>query len=89
MTFKDSQGNGLSNLGRVSVPEFDEIMEKVKLESDPKIRNDLIEKAFFVAHQDIMAIPLHAQVIPWAMNKKVEAPHRPDNRLQLDRVVVK
>jgi peptide/nickel transport system substrate-binding protein len=33
-------------------------------------------------NQQVMHIPLHNQVIPWAMRKNVTVVHRADNRLE-------
>ena len=52
-------------------------------EVDQKNRNELIEQALvLLSHQDVSHIPLHNQVIPWAMKKNVEtgAPGRQSHR---------
>ena len=46
-----------------------------------KNRNDLIEKALELSHTDVSHIPLHNQIIPWALKKNVDVVHRADNRI--------
>jgi peptide/nickel transport system substrate-binding protein len=75
-------GDGNFNLGRVSNPEFDKLVDAMKSEIDQKKRNDLIAKALALHNREVMHIPLHNQVIPWAMRKNVTVVHRADNRLE-------
>jgi peptide/nickel transport system substrate-binding protein len=78
---KDGDGN--FNLGRVSNPAFDKLVDGMKSEMDPKKRNQLIAEALMLHNKEVMHIPLHNQVIPWAMRKNVNVVHRADNRLEL------
>lgn len=83
-----AQGDGNYNVGRYSNPQVDALVERIKQEVDQKTRNDLIEKALLLSHQDVSHIPLHNQVIPWAMKKNVELAHRADNRIDMRQVKV-
>jgi peptide/nickel transport system substrate-binding protein len=76
------EGDGNFNLGRVSNPEFDKLVTAMKSEVDVKKRNDTIARALMLHNQQVMHIPLHNQVIPWAMRKNVTVVHRADNRLE-------
>ena len=76
------EGDGNFNLGRVSNPEFDKLVTGMKSEVDVKKRNDLIARALMLHNQQVMHLPLHNQVIPWAMRKNVTVVHRADNRLE-------
>jgi peptide/nickel transport system substrate-binding protein len=76
------EGDGNFNLGRVSNPEFDKLVTAMKSEVDVKKRNDIIARALMLHNQQVMHIPLHNQVIPWAMRKNVSVVHRADNRLE-------
>jgi peptide/nickel transport system substrate-binding protein len=76
------EGDGNFNLGRVSNPEFDKLVTAMKSEVDVKKRNDVIARALMLHNQQVMHIPLHNQVIPWAMRKNVSVVHRADNRLE-------
>lgn len=74
-------GDGNYNVGRYSNPQMDALVERIKKETDQKIRNELIEKALLLSHEDVSHIPLHNQVIPWVMKKNTELVHRADNRI--------
>ena len=83
-----AQGDGNYNVGRYSNPQVDALVERIKVEVDQKTRNELIEKALLLSHQDVSHIPLHNQVIPWAMKKHVDMVHRADNRIDMRLVKV-
>jgi peptide/nickel transport system substrate-binding protein len=74
-------GDGNYNVGRYSNPQMDALIERMKKETDLKNRNDLIEKALILSHEDVSHIPLHNQIIPWAMKKNIDVVHRADNRI--------
>jgi peptide/nickel transport system substrate-binding protein len=74
-------GDGNYNVGRYSNPQMDALVERIKKETDAKNRNELIEKALELSHQDVSHIPLHNQIIPWAVKKNVDMVHRADNRI--------
>ncbi|KQP23269.1 ABC transporter substrate-binding protein [Pseudorhodoferax sp. Leaf267] len=74
-------GDGNYNVGRYSNPQMDALIERTKVETDLKNRNELIEKALILSHEDVAYLPLYNQVIPWAMKKNIEVVHRADNRL--------
>lgn len=74
-------GDGNYNVGRYSNPQMDALVERVKKETDKKVRNNLIEKALMLSHEDVSHIPLHNQVIPWVMKKNIDMVHRADNRI--------
>ncbi len=83
-----AQGDGNYNVGRYSNPQMDALVERVKKEVDQKARNQLIEQALLLSHEDVSHIPLHNQVIPWAMKKTVDMVHRADNRIDMRSVKV-
>ena len=74
-------GDGNYNVGRYSNPQMDALVERIKKETDAKNRNDLIEKALELSHTDVAYIPLHNQIIPWALKKNIDVVHRADNRI--------
>lgn len=84
---KDGDGN--FNLGRVSSPEFDKLVDGIKQEVDTTKRNAMIAQALKIHNDTVMHIPLHNQVIPWAMRKNVDVVHRADNRLEAPWVTIK
>lgn len=83
-----AQGDGNYNVGRYSNPQVDALVERIKQEVDQRTRNSLIEQALLQTHQDVSHIPLHNQVIPWAMKKGVTLYHRADNRIDMRAVKV-
>ena len=74
-------GDGNYNVGRYSNPRMDYIVDRVKTETDLPVRNRLLTEGLQLQNDTVAHIPLHNQVIPWAMKKNVEVVHRPDNRL--------
>jgi peptide/nickel transport system substrate-binding protein len=73
--------DGDYNLGKYSNPKVDENIDKLKTEIDPKKRTELAVEASRIHAADFGHIPLHFQVIPWAMRSNVKVVHRADNRL--------
>jgi peptide/nickel transport system substrate-binding protein len=88
-TYDKVKGNGLSNIGRISDPKLDELIEKIKVEADTAKRNGYINEALTLIRDNVYQLPLHAQVITWAMQKNVDVEQRSDNKLPLERVKVK
>ncbi len=74
-------GDGNYNVGRYSNPQMDALVERTKKETDLKLRTQLLTKALALQNEDVAHIPLHNQVIPWAMKKNIDVVHRADNRL--------
>lgn len=82
-------GDGNYNVGRYSNPQMDALMERTKKETDLKLRTELLTKALALQNEEVAHIPLHNQVIPWAMKKRVDVVHRADNRIDWRLVKVK
>ncbi len=82
-------GDGNYNVGRYSNPQMDALVERIKVETDQKRRSELIEQALVLEHQDVSHLPLHNQVIPWAMKSNIDVVHRADNRLDWRLISVK
>jgi peptide/nickel transport system substrate-binding protein len=74
-------GDGNFNLGKYSNPKVDAAVDALKTETDPARRKALTREALAIHQADVGHIPLHHQVIPWAMRSNVSAVHRADNRL--------
>jgi len=77
----EKTADGDYNYGRYSNARFDELIDKLKTEIDPKKRAELAHDASKIHQADVGHIPLHYQVIPWAMRSGVTVVHRADNRL--------
>jgi len=73
--------DGDYNLGGYSNPKVDEAVDKLKTEVDPAKRARLAREASEIHMKDVGHIPLHFQMIPWAMRANVSVIHRADNRL--------
>ena len=73
--------DGDYNLGKYSNPKVDEAIDKLKTEVDPAKRAALARVALIEHMKDVGHIPLHHQLIPWAMRSNVTVVHRADNRL--------
>lgn len=76
-----TDGDGNYNVGRYSNPKLDAVIDRAKVETDLLVRNRLLTDAWQISNDDVSHIPLHNQVIPWAMKKNIDVVHRPDNRL--------
>ena len=76
---KDGDGN--YNVGRYSNTRMDYLVDRTKTETDLLVRNRLLTEGLQLSNDTVSHIPLHNQVIPWAMKKNVEVVHRADNRL--------
>ncbi len=74
-------GDGNYNVGRYSNPRMDYIVDRVKAETDLPVRTRLLTEALQLSNDTVSHIPLHNQIIPWAMKKNVDVTHRADNRL--------
>jgi len=73
--------DGSFNFGGYSNPKVDELIDQVKVEIDEEKRTKAIQEALRIHGKEFGHIPLHDQVIPWAMAKNVNVVHRADNRL--------
>ena len=74
-------GDGNYNVGRYSNPRMDTIVDRVKVETDLPVRNRFLTEGLQLSNDTVSHIPLHNQIIPWAMKKSVDVVHRADNRL--------
>ena len=79
----EGSARGEANLGGYCNPKFDEITDKVLIETDPGKRDALIKQAYQVAIDDWGYIPLHQQALAWGVSKKVKLTQTPDNGLRL------
>ena len=83
-----SGGDGEYNLGRYSNPEMDKLVDRIKVETDAAARTRLMTQALQLAKDTVAYIPLHDQVIPWALKKNIELVHRADNRVDMRHVKI-
>lgn len=76
-------GDGNFNLGRFSNAKFDALVDRIKVETDQEKRNAMIVEALKLHNAEVAHVPLHHQVIPWAMRSNVDVVHRADNRVEM------
>ncbi|GAB3475709.1 ABC transporter substrate-binding protein [Polaromonas eurypsychrophila] len=74
-------GDGNYNVGRYSNPRMDIIVDRVKVETDLPVRNRFLTEGLQLSNDTVSHLPLHNQIIPWAMKKNIDVTHRADNRL--------
>jgi peptide/nickel transport system substrate-binding protein len=74
-------GDGNYNVGRYSNQRMDYIVDRVKAETDLPVRTRFLTEALQLQNDTVAHIPLHNQIIPWAMKKNIDVTHRADNRL--------
>ncbi len=74
-------GDGNYNVGRYKNERMDIVVDRVKSETDLPVRNRLLTEALQLSNDTVSHIPMHNQIIPWALKKNVDVVHRADNRL--------
>jgi peptide/nickel transport system substrate-binding protein len=74
-------GDGNYNVGRYSNQRMDYIVDRIKVETDLPVRNRFLTEGLQLSNDTVSHIPLHNQIIPWAMKKNIDVVHRADNRL--------
>jgi peptide/nickel transport system substrate-binding protein len=74
-------GNGSFNYGRYVNPKLDQLIDAAAVEPDLESRRVMIREALAEHNAQVHHVPLHRQMIPWAMRSNVTVVHRPDNVL--------
>ena len=78
-TRNGAPGDGIWNYGRYSNPAMDALVQRMKVEAGPA-RQATIREALALYRADVPHIPLHHQMIPWAMRAKLSIPHLANNQ---------
>ena len=73
------QGNGIWNYGRYSNARMDELIG-IMVNQSGAPRDAAIREALRIYRDDIPHIPLHHQMIPWAMRSNFSIPHMANNQ---------
>jgi peptide/nickel transport system substrate-binding protein len=76
---RDGKGKGDFNSGRYDDPQLDRLIDGIEGEMDPGRRRGMMLEAFRRVRENLYTIPLHRQMIPWAVRSNVKVVHRPDN----------
>jgi peptide/nickel transport system substrate-binding protein len=85
----NKKGDGDYNYGEYSNAKLDALVDQIKTEVDVEKRRKLINEALMVQHDEILHLPLHRQVIPWASRNNVTAVHLANNNVIPNWVTVK
>jgi peptide/nickel transport system substrate-binding protein len=85
----NKKGDGDYNYGEYSNAKLDALIDQIKTEVDVEKRRKLINEALMVQHDEILHLPLHRQVIPWASRNNVTAVHLANNNVIPNWVTVK
>ncbi len=80
---------GVFNDGGWSNQEFDSLLDKIAVETDPAKRQQEIVRASKIAQDDVATIPLHQQTVVWAARSNIELSQLADNTFPLRFVRVK
>ncbi len=72
--------DGNFNFSRISDPVIDRLTDAMKSETDVAKRNAMIREALVRVRDEVLLIPLHHQMRPWAMKAGVTTVHRSDDR---------
>jgi peptide/nickel transport system substrate-binding protein len=82
MHSRNERGGGEWNFGNISNARLDALIDRIEGEVDPQKRHDEIVEAIKIDQEEVLHIPLHLQVIPWATRANVKAVHRSDNWME-------
>ena len=72
--------DGSYNMGRISDPKIDALVDGAKSETDPGRRDAMLKEALQLTAQNYYYVPIHHQVRPWVMKKHVSTVHKSDDR---------
>ncbi len=72
--------DGNFNFSKISDPVVDKLVDAMKTEVDVAKRNQMIKEALQRTKDEVLLIPLHHQMRPWAMKAGVTTIHRSDDR---------
>jgi peptide/nickel transport system substrate-binding protein len=86
---RGENGVGAWNFGQASSAKLDQSAEASSREADPAKREQLIKAALKVQQDQVLSLPLHRQVIPWAARQNVDVVHRADNWVEFAWITLK
>ena len=75
----DNKGAGDYNWGSYVNKKLDALIDAARVEPDAAKRKKIVAEALAEHNAQIHHVPLHRQVIPWAMRNNVRVVHRADN----------
>lgn len=71
---------GSWNATRYSNPELDEMIQSLARETDLDVRNQTIADIWATVQDEVLYIPLHNQVLNWAMSSDIDFPVQPEDQ---------
>jgi peptide/nickel transport system substrate-binding protein len=77
---KTTGADGSFNLGRISDPKIDQLVDGMKIEMDVKKRDAMLREALTITRDQHYYVPLHHQLRPWAMKKNITTVYKVDDR---------
>jgi len=77
---KSTGADGNYNFSKISDPVVDRLTDAMKTETDVAKRNAMIREALIRIKDEVLLIPIHHQMRPWAMKAGVTTVHRSDDR---------
>ena len=77
---RSTGADGNFNFSKISDPTVDRLTDAMKTETDVTKRNAMIREALQRIKDEVLLIPLHHQMRPWAMKSNVTTLHRSDDR---------
>jgi peptide/nickel transport system substrate-binding protein len=77
---RDKGADGNFNFSKASDATVDKLVDAMKTETDVAKRNAMIREALIRTRDEVLVIPLHHQMRPWAMKQGVTTVHRSDDR---------
>ena len=80
-SYDKATGQGSYNYGRYADARLDALIDAAAQEMNPEKRREFIRGALAEHNANVYHVPLHRQVIPWAMRANVHVVHRADNWL--------
>ncbi|RTL36920.1 MAG: ABC transporter substrate-binding protein [Burkholderiales bacterium] len=81
--------DGHGNYSRISDAKVDALVQQMKLETDVPRRLALMQEALKRTRDEVLFIPIHHQVRPWAMRADVTIPHSANDAPQAKWATVK
>ena len=77
---RSTGADGNFNFSKISDATVDRLTDAMKTETDVPKRNAMIREALIRTRDEMLVIPLHHQMRPWAMKANVTTIHRSDDR---------
>ncbi len=82
MHSRNAEGAGDSNFGNFQNAELNALIDAAEQEMAMAKRQQMIDRAVAIVQDEVLIIPLHRQVIPWATRAGVSVVHRANNVIQ-------